>query len=112
MRDALRRLIDAIATPFGFVRSAENARPAIELIVFHTAACARQAGFRGNAHPHQPHLQAWWPGLGVRGLMMRPLQRVTIPSDLVWHRTPEGPIGLLLRQRQMPWGDKALWIEL
>ncbi|WP_267433822.1 hypothetical protein [Sphingomonas sp. GM_Shp_1] len=103
----MTKLIDRIAARFGFRRSLPP-----ELIVFYCETDARRAGFVGQRHPDLPHLQAWWPALDVRGLRVRPVQRITVARDMLFTRTSEGRLGDLLRARQAAFGPNAVWIEL
>lgn len=86
--------------------------PLTELIVFRNQREARQAGFMRQRHSEFRYLVAWWPGLGVRGLYFGCPRRITVPSDMLHMRLPEGDLRNLLQSRQAPWGDKAIWIEL
>ncbi|ESQ85417.1 hypothetical protein AEAC466_04430 [Asticcacaulis sp. AC466] len=83
-----------------------------ELIIFHDMRQARRAGFKGQSHPRYEHLMAWWPGLGMQGLLCRTPQRVTVPTSILNFATPEGRLEDLLRRRQQPWGDNILWVEV
>lgn len=106
----MTKLIDRIAAKLGFERPRP---PMTELVVFRTHQDAREAGFRGDRHPKYPHIKAWWPGAGIRGLAMRPFQRVTIPRGMdAVQVSGEGRLWDILRARQRVYGDDTVWIEV
>lgn len=105
----MTKLIDRIAAKLGY----ERPQPVVtEIVIFASAEEARHCGFRNGGHPEMPHVQAWWPGLGLRGLAMRPIQRVTIPERMLTHQTEEGGLAAILRARQRVFGDRAVWLVL
>lgn len=103
----MMKIIERLAARIGFYR-----RPPTELIVFYSQADANRAGFVGQHHPVHSHLQAWWPALDVRGLRARPVQRITVTRDMLFHRTSEGRLIDILRARQATFADQAIWISL
>lgn len=102
-------LIERIAARLGF----ERPRPQMtELVVFASYEDAREAGFNGSRHRDHPHIAAWWPGQGIRGLAMRPFERVTIPHHMTHKIVPgEGRLVDILRARQRVF-DRPVWIVL
>jgi hypothetical protein len=104
-------LVDRIAARLGFYRQ-PRLEVVTELIVFDSRAAAQEAGFLGSQHTEHPYLQAWWPGLGMRGLAARPWQRVTISHRMTGYSTSEGTLAPILRARQRSWGNRAMWIVL
>jgi hypothetical protein len=107
----MTKLVDRIAARLGFYRQS-RLDIVTELIVFDSRAHAEDAGFLGTQHTEHRHLQAWWPGLGMRGLATRPWQRVTISHRMTGYSTSEGTLAPILRARQRSWGDRAMWIVL
>ena len=105
------KFIDRIAAHLGFYRQ-PRLDIVTELIVFDSRAAAQDAGFLGTQHTGHRYLQAWWPGLGMRGLVSRPWQRITISHRMMGYSTSEGTLAPILRARQRSWGDRAMWIVL
>lgn len=79
-----------------------------EVVVVMNHKAARAAGFDGQIHPLRPEVRAWWPGLGEQPLLSRAIQRVTIATPIPLRREIEA----LLRAKQQPFGDAAIWMEL
>jgi hypothetical protein len=108
----MTKLIERLASRWGFYREPPIMIMPTELIVFSSEVDSRRAGFVGQRHPVYSHLRAWWPALGVRGLAIRSVQRITIARDMLFHKTSEGRLVDLLRARQAAFGDQSTWVQL
>lgn len=106
---------------WGFVDDAmseDTANPLVaqpmmdELIVYPSRTRAVDAGF-GNSgrHPKWPHLTAWWPSMGLQGVMTKRWQRITVSADV---NQAEGGAEALryLRGTQAVFGAAAIWVEV
>lgn len=85
----------------------ERPVPGDTIFVFASGMHAEKYGFRGTSHPIRPDFRAHWAGLPENSLYGRIFQTVIIMCP----RGMTGSLEHLLRHRQRPYGNTAIWIE-